>query len=119
MNKKLSPAQHQIIRLGATEPPFSSALLSEKRAGIYHCAGCGAKLFSSEAKYDSGTGWPSFSAAIEGALTARQDCSHNMTRVEILCAACDAHLGHVFDDGPQPSGQRYCMNGLALDFVAA
>lgn len=116
-SRLLTPEQEHILRERGTEYPGTSPLNAEKRDGIYHCAGCGADLFSSETKYESGSGWPSFYAPLTGAVTSRQDSSHGMVRTEITCAHCHGHLGHVFPDGPPPTGERYCMNGLALDFV--
>lgn len=115
--KKLSPEQEHILRNHGTEPACSSPLNHEKRSGHYCCAGCGAILFDSGAKYDSGSGWPSFIQPREGAVGTKADNSRGMQRTEVHCAQCGGHLGHVFPDGPPPAGQRYCMNGLALDFV--
>lgn len=115
--KRLTPNQYAVLREAATEPPFSSPLDHEFGPGIYHCAGCDLPLYSSVAKYDSGTGWPSFFEHLPGAITTRPDHSFMMERTEVLCSRCIGHLGHVFDDGPPPTGQRYCMNGLALRFV--
>lgn len=106
-----------MLRDCATEPPFSSPLLHEKRPGRYLCAACHAPLFESAAKYDSGTGWPSFFRPIAGAVGTRWDFSHGMVRIEYHCARCGGHQGHVFDDGPPPTGQRWCNNGLALIFI--
>ncbi|HVZ09534.1 peptide-methionine (R)-S-oxide reductase MsrB [Rhodopila sp.] len=114
--KKLSPDQYQVLRHQATERPGSSPLNHEKRAGTFVCAGCGKTLFESDTKFDSGCGWPSFYQAKDGAVAVREDHSHFMVRTEVLCADCGGHLGHVFPDGPNPTGLRYCMNGLALDF---
>jgi peptide-methionine (R)-S-oxide reductase len=114
----LSPDQYRILRQCGTEPPGSSPLNLEKREGIFSCAGCGTALFPSNTKFESGSGWPSFYDALPGAVTTRTDDSHGMVRVEALCATCGGHLGHVFPDGPRPTGQRYCMNGVALKFEA-
>ncbi len=117
MKDNLTPEQYYICVQCGTEPPFSSPLLHEKRAGTYHCVACGAPLFTSEAKFDSGTGWPSFFAPSHAeALSEKADHSHGMVRTEVCCAQCDAHLGHVFPDGPPPTGLRYCINGTALNF---
>ena len=113
----LSPEQLRILREHGTERPGSSPLNNEKRAGEYRCAGCGTPLFRSGTKYESGSGWPSFFDAIPGAVGTTTDPSHGMTRTEVHCAHCHGHLGHVFPDGPPPTGLRYCMNGLALTFV--
>jgi peptide-methionine (R)-S-oxide reductase len=113
--KKLTPEQSRVTREHGTERAFSHPYYREKRAGMYHCVCCGAPLFSSEAKYDSGTGWPSFFApAGEEALGEHDDSSFFMRRTEVRCAKCEAHLGHVFPDGPKPTGARYCINGAAL-----
>ena len=115
--KKLTPEQYDILRKDGTEPPFSSPLLKEHRAGIFHCAGCGQALYSSKTKFDSGTGWPSFYAALPGAVGHRVDTTLFMVRTEEHCANCGGHLGHVFDDGPPPTGKRHCIDGAALTFV--
>ncbi len=113
----LSPAQFAVMRQKATERPGSSALLHEHRAGIFRCAGCDAPLFASDAKFESGTGWPSFfKTFVDKNVATAKDKSLFGERDEVLCARCGAHLGHVFDDGPQPTGLRYCMNGVALKF---
>jgi peptide-methionine (R)-S-oxide reductase len=114
--KRLSPQAYAVLRGHGTEAPGSSPLEAETRKGIYHCAGCDLSLFSSTAKYHSGTGWPSFWAALPRATASSQDNDLGMARTEIHCARCGGHLGHVFDDGPPPTGQRYCMNGVALRF---
>jgi peptide-methionine (R)-S-oxide reductase len=112
----LTPDQYRILREHATEPRGASPLDREKRNGTFSCAGCGRLLFSSDTKFESGTGWPSFWAPLEGAVGTTTDRSYGMTRIEVHCAGCGGHLGHVFPDGPPPTGQRSCMNGTALDF---
>jgi len=112
----LTPAQYRILRGGGTERPFSSALDHETRAGTFVCAGCERPLFSSAHKFDSGTGWPSFDAPMTGAVLTRLDLSWLMVRTEVLCTGCGGHLGHCFSDGPETTGLRYCINGLALEF---
>jgi peptide-methionine (R)-S-oxide reductase len=114
--RKLSPAQYRVLRQHGTERAGSSPLDKEYGEGVYHCAGCGQPLFASGAKFNSGTGWPSFWAPIDHAVGTETDRSLFMTRTEVHCSRCGGHLGHVFDDGPQPTGLRYCMNGAALDF---
>jgi peptide-methionine (R)-S-oxide reductase len=114
--KELDPLQHHVLRNHGTERPFTSPLNNEKRRGLFHCAGCGEPLFDSSTKYESGSGWPSFWAPVEGAVGTTTDTSHFMTRTEVHCAKCGGHLGHVFPDGPQPTGLRYCMNGAAMKF---
>ena len=115
----LSPEAFRVLRDHGTERPGSSKLNAEKRAGVFACAGCGAALFEAATKFESGTGWPSFWAPIEGAVATRTDRSFFMTRTEVHCAQCGGHLGHAFPDGPPPTGQRYCMNGVSLDFKPA
>ncbi len=116
-NSALTPAQHQVLREEGTERPFTSALLKEHRPGHFVCAGCGHRLFDAEAKYDSGTGWPSFYQALPQGLGTKADTKLFSPRVEYHCANCGGHQGHVFDDGPAPTGKRFCNNGLALCFV--
>lgn len=113
---KLDPTQFRVLRQGATEPPFSGKYVDEKRPGVYACAGCGTELFESETKYESGSGWPSFYEPIgEDRIVEKQDTSHGMVRTEIVCATCGGHLGHVFPDGPRPTGLRYCVNSASLE----
>ena len=116
INKNLTEEQKEILFNEKTEKPFTSALLHEKRKGYYHCANCGNKLFSSEAKFDSGTGWPSFSEALPGAFKTKVDLSFGMIRTEYHCAKCGAHHGHVFNDGPTKTKKRFCNHGLCLIF---
>ncbi|QXI49287.1 MULTISPECIES: peptide-methionine (R)-S-oxide reductase MsrB [Pseudomonas] len=112
----LDPEQYQVCRLKGTERPFSGKYNSERRDGIYHCICCGLPLFDAQTKFDSGCGWPSFYAPIEdGAMIEIRDTSHGMIRTEVTCARCDAHLGHVFPDGPPPTGLRYCINSVCID----
>ena len=117
--QRLSPAAFRVLRQDGTEPPGSSPLNAEKRAGIYHCAGCELPLFSSDTKYESGTGWPSFHTALPGAVATKLDFKLIFPRTEYHCARCEGHQGHIFDDGPKPSGKRYCNNGAALTFKVA
>jgi peptide-methionine (R)-S-oxide reductase len=112
----LSPTEYDVLRCHGTEMRGTSPLNNEHRAGMFLCAGCGQALFGSDAKFDSGTGWPSFHAPIDGAVGTTVDRSLLMARTEVHCGRCGGHLGHVFDDGPRPTGQRYCMNGVAMKF---
>src|SRR5262245_25191894 len=113
---ELAPSQYQVLRCHGTEARGSSPLNKEKRAGMFKCAGCGLELFSSDTKFESGTGWPSFDRPLEDAVGTTVDRSHFMVRTEVHCQRCGGHLGHVFDDGPTETGQRYCMNGAAMTF---
>ena len=113
---QLAPEQYRVLREHGTERPGSSPLNHEHRDGTFRCAGCGTALFGSAAKFESGSGWPSFFAPLEGAVATTEDSSHGMRRIEVHCAQCGGHLGHMFEDGPRPTGLRYCMNGTALDF---
>jgi peptide-methionine (R)-S-oxide reductase len=115
----LNADQYDVLRRAGTEPPYSSALNDEHRRGAFSCAGCALELFSADTKFDSGTGWPSFWRPLDGAVLERPDDSIGMTRTEVLCRRCGGHLGHVFHDGPQPTGLRYCMNGVAMTFRPA
>ncbi len=117
--QRLTPEQYRILRGEGTERAGSSPLDREKRRGVFHCAGCELPLFASQAKFDSGTGWPSFSSPLRGAIATRADGGLFGARTEVHCRRCGGHLGHVFDDGPPPTGLRYCMNGVALKFVVA
>ncbi|EMA35415.1 peptide-methionine (R)-S-oxide reductase MsrB [Halobiforma nitratireducens] len=113
---ELSEEEYQILREAGTEPPFSGEYVDHKEDGSYACAGCGAELFDSDTKFDSGCGWPSFYDADDDRIETRLDTSHGMRRTEVCCAECGGHLGHVFEDGPEPTGKRYCINSVALEF---
>lgn len=114
--KRLPPQRFHVLREAGTEPAFSGALLGEKRAGVFTCGACGLPLYTSETKFDSGSGWPSYTEAIADAVSEIPDNSHGMRRVEIRCKRCQSHLGHVFEDGPAPTGRRHCVNSLSLNF---
>ncbi len=114
--EKLTPEQYHVLRNKGTERAFTGKYWNEKTPGTYSCAACGAKLFDSKTKYDSGSGWPSFYEALDkSAVTTKTDMTHGMIRTEVLCASCGSHLGHVFPDGPKPTGQRFCINSVSLD----
>jgi peptide-methionine (R)-S-oxide reductase len=115
--RKLTPEQYYVMREGGTERAGTCPLSTEKRAGTFYCVGCGTALFSADRKFDSGTGWPSFNEPLPGSIGTRDDASLGMNRTEVHCATCGSHLGHVFPDGPPPTGQRYCINGVALFFL--
>jgi peptide-methionine (R)-S-oxide reductase len=118
--EQLSPEQYEVLRRQATERPFTGKYVDVKDDGMYHCAGCGAELFSSDTKFESGTGWPSFyEPAVAENVEVHRDTSHGMIRTEVTCAACGGHLGHVFDDGPRPTGLRYCINSCSLDLQSS
>ncbi len=117
--KRLTEAEYHVLREKGTERAFTSSLNDEKRAGTFVCAGCAQPLFSSKTKYESGTGWPSFYDFLDGAIGTSEDTSYFMVRTEVHCSNCGGHLGHVFEDGPEPTGLRYCINGVALDFLPA
>ena len=117
IKKKLTPEQYKVLREKGTEAPFTGKYVHEKREGMYTCKVCGAQLFSSDTKFDSGTGWPSFDKAIPGAVKLIPDNSDGMVRTEAVCANCGSHLGHVFDDGPTDTGKRYCINSVCLDLA--
>jgi peptide-methionine (R)-S-oxide reductase len=115
--ERLTPEQYHVTREKGTERAFTGAYLDNKKAGVYRCIGCGEPLFASDTKFESGTGWPSFTEPIPGAnIETQEDVSHGMRRIEVHCKTCGSHLGHVFPDGPGPSGQRFCVNSCSLDF---
>jgi peptide-methionine (R)-S-oxide reductase len=115
----LSPEQYAVLREHGTERPYTSPLNDEHRSGTFACAGCGLALFASDTKFESGTGWPSFWEPLDGAVGTDRDASYGMIRTEVHCSRCGGHLGHVFEDGPPPTGLRYCMNGVAMTFIPA
>ncbi len=115
LKQKLAPEEYEVLRMKGTEAPFSGKLLHDDRDGMYKCKVCGQDLFSSDAKFDSGTGWPSFDQALPGAVKEITDDAHGMNRTEVVCSQCGSHLGHVFNDGPTDTGMRYCLNSVCLD----
>lgn len=115
LKNKLTPEEYAVLRQKGTEAPFSGKLLHDDRDGMYKCKVCGQNLFSSDAKFDSGTGWPSFDKAIPGSVKEIEDNAHGMSRTEVVCSQCGSHLGHVFNDGPTDTGMRYCLNSVCLD----
>lgn len=115
LKKRLTPEQYHVLRGGGTEPAFSGKLIHPDKEGFYRCAVCGSALFSADAKFESGTGWPSFDQALPNAIKNIEDNSHGMSRTETVCAVCDSHLGYVFDDGPTSTGKRYCMNSVCFE----
>ncbi len=117
--QKLTPEQFAVLRQKGTEAPFTGQLLHEERSGMYRCAACGQALFTSDTKFDSGSGWPSFDKAIPGSTKLIEDTGHGMRRTEVLCSNCGSHLGHLFTDGPTTTGNRFCMNGISLEFSEA
>lgn len=115
LKAKLTPEEYKVLREKGTEAPFSGSLLHDERSGMYTCKVCGQDLFASDAKFDSGTGWPSFDQALPGSVVETEDTAHGMSRTEITCSKCGSHLGHVFSDGPTITGKRYCLNSVCLD----
>lgn len=119
LKAKLTPEEYAVLREKGTEAPFSGSLLHDERSGMYTCKVCGQDLFASDAKFDSGTGWPSFDQALPGSVVETEDTAHGMSRTEITCSKCGSHLGHVFSDGPTTTGKRYCLNSVCLDLKPA